>query len=155
MYSDFQYQRNSNPDGYAANSEAWLGALTAAAKAGKLPGQSNSFTIPTGEQLVHALQTPQYGRPLALQAVLEDAVKQGQMVPVADFISAQSSIYEKSWSISPWQLVDWALTKVGSPIKLHGGIHRSNPDLIVIKNLEVRLQPWIVECVLMIPGPRG
>jgi len=39
------------------------------------------------------------------------------MIPLQDFLSAQTSIYNKSWCITPWQVVTWSLRQFG----LHWG----------------------------------
>ncbi|TKA36969.1 hypothetical protein B0A54_11333 [Friedmanniomyces endolithicus] len=117
LYSDFRSQRQTNPDGYQANASAWLRALTAAAKAGLVPAQAGSqhdrFTLHAGEELLRGLQTTEFGRPLALGSVLEDAVRRGQLIPVREFLDAKKSVYAKSWVPTPWQVVSWSLRQLG------------------------------------------
>ena len=75
LYSDFTPLRSSNPDGYTANISAWLTALQAAARAGKIPAPTGAGSVPdrlsitTGEEMLQALETKEHGRPLALASV--------------------------------------------------------------------------------------
>ena len=119
LYSDFRLQKSTNPDGYAANSSAWLRALTAASRAGLLPlsktnnSQPSRLAFSSGNELAQSLQSPQWGQPLALGAVIQDAVEQRKLVPLQDFLSATKSVYSKSWVPSPWQVVSWGLRQIG------------------------------------------
>ena len=73
LYSDFQVQKLSNPDGFSANYNTWMNAFIKAAQAGLLPseaGTSNAFSLSIGEALLQALEIPERGRPLALRAVV-------------------------------------------------------------------------------------
>ena len=73
LYSDFQVQRTTNPDGYAANVAAWENALKDAVGAGIIAtddGEHNIFSLRTGEDLLRALETRDWGRPLALGTVV-------------------------------------------------------------------------------------
>lgn len=100
MYSDFRTQRISNPDGYAANVSAWQTALTNAVRAGLVgaslqsnqqehdrhshldqhqhdvtqqrhitPG-SDLLVLRSGDDLLRALETREWGRPLGLGAAV-------------------------------------------------------------------------------------
>ncbi|KAK3678017.1 hypothetical protein LTR78_002112 [Recurvomyces mirabilis] len=114
---NFRLQRHSNPDGYEANSAAWLSALTAAAKEGLIPiqtgAQHDRFSLHTGEELLRALQTQEYGRPLALGSAIEDAVRKKELVPLQEFLDAKQSVYTKSWLPTPWQVMSWSLRQLG------------------------------------------
>ena len=70
MYSDFRLQRVTNPDGYAANIVAWETALAHAVEAGKVPGSHDILSLESGPELLRALETKEWGRPLALGAVI-------------------------------------------------------------------------------------
>ena len=73
LYSDFSPQRNSNPDGFAANTNAWIDALTKAARAGLLSSSGadrDILLLKTGENLLRCLETKEWGRPLALKTVI-------------------------------------------------------------------------------------
>ena len=66
-------QRYSNPDGYTANTNAWIEALSRAAQAEALPGPNdsrNTLSLETGDFLVRSLETKECGIPLALGTVI-------------------------------------------------------------------------------------
>ena len=91
--------------------------MSAASKAGLVPSQagvnSDRFVLKTGEELSRSLQTQEFGRPLALGAVLQDAVERKELVPLAEFLNAKKSIYTKTWIPTPWQAVSWGLKQLG------------------------------------------
>ena len=100
LYSDFGEQRQTNPEGYAANLNAWKKALEHAARAGKIPGSGqvrNLLIIDTGSELTQALQHKQYGLPTCLGDVFLDAIQQNAFVPINDWEASTQSIYHKSW----------------------------------------------------------
>ena len=74
LYSDFAPQRFSNPDGFTANVAAWQEGLAMAARAGVLSANGGStvdtLSLKTGEPLLQALETKEWGRPLALRSVI-------------------------------------------------------------------------------------
>ena len=73
LYSDLSLQRANNPDGFSANISAWENALRRAAKAGLIPAPGNSrdtLSLRTGEELLQALTTKEWGRPLSLGTVI-------------------------------------------------------------------------------------
>ena len=70
MYSDFKQQHAHNPDGYASNITAWVTGLAHAMKAGVVPGGPDFLSLRTGEALLRALETKEWGKPLALDAVI-------------------------------------------------------------------------------------
>ncbi|KAK7749131.1 hypothetical protein SLS62_008418 [Diatrype stigma] len=119
LYSDFRSQRTLNPDGYAANISAWKRGLGSAALAGRAPSQSaprNHFTLELddhGAALLAALESKQFGRPLALGTVFRDAIASGDLMPLQTFLAARESIYYKSWGSVPWSVVAWGLRQAG------------------------------------------
>ncbi|KAG9660915.1 hypothetical protein KCU64_g2894, partial [Aureobasidium melanogenum] len=142
LYSDFRLQKTSNPDGYQANSRAWLRGLTAAARAGRLPpastaaGQPSHVVFGSGEELSRALNSQQWGRPLALGAVIQDAVERREFIPLDDFLNATKSVYAKSWIPSPWQVVSWGLKQVGVASLFGASDKLSVGNLVVMANVE-------------------
>jgi charged multivesicular body protein 7 len=140
LYADFRQQLEINPEGYHANVAAWTKALSDAARAGLIPKQGNThdlLNIPTTDQLIQALQHPQYGKPTCLPAVFHEAVQKKEMIPRKDFLNAKESIYKTSWLPSPWKVLQWSLRQVGvlgqpqSPDALGVG------NFVVVKNVEV------------------
>jgi charged multivesicular body protein 7 len=119
-----------------------LRALSAASKAGLIPSQaganSDRFVLKTGEELSRSLQTQEFGRPLALGAVLRDAVERKELVPLAEFLNAKKSIYAKTWIPTPWQAVSWGLKQLG----VMGGESVEDKlvagNFVVMANVEVR-----------------
>jgi charged multivesicular body protein 7 len=119
-----------------------LRALSAASKKGLIPSQaganSDRFLLRTGEELSRSLQTQEFGRPLALGAVLQDAVERKELVPLAEFLNAKKSIYAKTWIPTPWQAVSWGLKQLG----VMGGESVEDQlvagNFVVMANVEVR-----------------
>jgi charged multivesicular body protein 7 len=116
LYSDFRHLRTTNTDGYTANIEAWQKGLANAAKGGHIPNRGAAgdlLILNIDENLLCALETKEWGRPLALGAVIREAVSKKEMVPAQEFLSAQTSIYHKSWALKPWELLSWGLRQLG------------------------------------------
>ncbi|KAK5634073.1 hypothetical protein RRF57_009787 [Xylaria bambusicola] len=139
LYSDFRPQRTLNPDGFQANVSAWKRGLSNAALAGHAPSKSparNHLTLELGDALLRALESPQFGRPLALGTVLQEALASGEMLPLPHFMKTTQSIYHISWGRIPWAVAGWALRQIG----LTGGPSDSMPKeqvVVVLQNLEV------------------
>ncbi|KAK3391117.1 Snf7-domain-containing protein [Podospora didyma] len=120
LYSDFQSQRTLNPDGYQANVSAWRRALARIARSGQAPsprGASPSLLVlQCDEPLLRALESKQYGRPLALPAVVQEALAAHDLVPLRDFLTSQTSIYQRgegrSWP-SVWGVAAWTMRQIG------------------------------------------
>lgn len=73
LYADFSLQRQSNPDGYAANTSAWINALGKAVQAGVVAAdgcERDTLSLWTGDYLLRALETKEWGRPMALGSVI-------------------------------------------------------------------------------------
>jgi len=140
LYSDFHSQLNTNPDGYNANISAWKKAFADAARAGVMPTKSSTrdlLNIHTGAELARTLQHPQYGTPICLTAIFHDAVTKKEMIPLQDFLSAQTSIYKGSWVPSPFGVLKWGLRQVGILGQPGFGDKLGEGDFVVIGNLEV------------------
>lgn len=141
LYSDFRHQRSTNPDGYQANASAWLRALSAAAKAGLVPAQTDAqndrLVLRTSDELARSLQTQEFGRPLALGAVVQDALDRKELVPLKEFLETKKSVYARSWIPTPWQAVSWGLRQLG----VTGGESVEDKlvagSFVVMANLEV------------------
>ncbi|KAH6668667.1 SNF7 family protein [Plectosphaerella plurivora] len=120
LYSDFRGQQSLNPDGYVANVTAWRSALARLAWDGRLSAPSapspRRLVLDTDDSLLAKLQSRQFGRPLALGAVVRDAANNKDLIPVADFLARKDSIYTKvGWSLGsvPWAVASWAARQVG------------------------------------------
>ncbi|KAI0134929.1 Snf7-domain-containing protein [Daldinia grandis] len=138
LYSDFRSQRTLNPDGFAANVAAWKRGLSSAALAGRAPSKSathNHLTLDLeSDALLRSLESKQFGHPLALGTVLQEALTNGEMMPLQQFLKAKESIYHRSWSSLPWSVVSWGLRQVGI-----GGPGDNLPkgQFVILHNLEV------------------
>ncbi|KAI1272967.1 Snf7-domain-containing protein [Xylaria sp. FL0933] len=139
LYSDFRPQRTLNPDGFEANVSAWKRGLSNAALAGHAPSKSparNHLILEVDDALLRGLESKQFGRPLALGTVLQEAMAGGEMIPLPQFLKATQSIYHKSWGQVPWAVAGWALRQIG----LTGGSSNTMPKgqvVVVLQNLEV------------------
>jgi len=74
---------------------------------------SNHLAFTSGNELASSLTSKQYGRPLALGAVIQDAVDSGALIPLQNFMASKKSIYTKSWVPTPWQVMSWGLRQLG------------------------------------------
>jgi charged multivesicular body protein 7 len=96
--------------------------------------------LQTGQELSKALQTQEFGRPLAIGAVVQDAIDKKELVPLKEFLNAPKSIYAKNWVPTPWQAVSWGLKQLG----VIGGEPTEDRlvagSFVVMANLEVRQQ---------------
>ena len=108
LYSDLTNLHNTNPEGFAANSQAWTSALIRLAVSGNLPTEQR-LILSTSTNLLNALSSPSYGRPVGLGAVLDEAVREKKMVDLAEFTKSEKSIYSRSWIPSPWSILSWTL----------------------------------------------
>ncbi|RHZ73825.1 hypothetical protein CDV55_105217 [Aspergillus turcosus] len=132
LYSDFTLQKKTNPDGYAVNVAAWERALTRAARRGYVTtspsrepssttataGQSDHLILRTDDPLLRALEIPEYGRPVALGAVLDEAIRKHTMVPLQVFKASALSLQQSQWRIinpgalSPWNVMTWGMKQL-------------------------------------------
>lgn len=71
----------------------------------------NLFVLQSDEQLLRALESKQYGRPLALGAVLREALAAKDLIPLREFLDAKESIYRRPWSV--WNLASWTMKQLG------------------------------------------
>ncbi|KAK0714807.1 Snf7-domain-containing protein [Lasiosphaeris hirsuta] len=115
LYSDFQSQRTLNPDGYQANVSAWRRALSRLVRSGLAPSPRGAtpslLVLNSNEQLLRALETKQYGRPLAVGTVVREALAAKDLVPLSEFLNAKESIYHRPWSV--WGLAAWTMKQLG------------------------------------------
>ncbi|KAI9756047.1 MAG: CCA tRNA nucleotidyltransferase, mitochondrial [Chaenotheca gracillima] len=116
LYSDFRHLQIVNPDGYAANISAWRQALIAAAREGLTGtdrGGNDLLVLTTGEDLLQALESKEWGRPLALGTVINESLATKDVVPLQQFLTSKTSIFHNSWTVSPWQILSWGLRQLG------------------------------------------
>ena len=73
LYSDFRHLKTVNPDGYDANLSAWRAALAHAVRQGLISGPTGRhdlLNLYSGPELLRALETKEYGQPVALGTVI-------------------------------------------------------------------------------------
>ncbi|KAI9930436.1 hypothetical protein ASPWEDRAFT_153616 [Aspergillus wentii DTO 134E9] len=127
LYSDFTLQKKTNPDGYAVNVAAWEHALTRAARNGYISSsggssskraKGNHLVLRTDDSLLRDLEIPEWGRPVALATVVDEAIRKHTMVPVQSYISNPASLRKSQWNIidpaalSPWNVMSWGMKQL-------------------------------------------
>jgi charged multivesicular body protein 7 len=146
LYSDLTNLRNTNPEGFAANAQAWTSALLRLAVAGNLPTEQR-LILSTSTDLLNALSSPTYGRPVGLGAVLDEAVREKQMIDLTEFTKSEKSIYAKSWIPSPWSILSWSLRTAGllgnSTYDKRGDLRPGNLVLLpVLEDVNKKVTAW-------------
>ncbi|QYT04114.1 hypothetical protein H0G86_011045 [Trichoderma simmonsii] len=139
LYSDFRSQKTLNPDGYQANVSAWLLALARLASDGLLSRQgskSSALVFDLDESLRRSLDSKQFGQPLALGTVINEALAQKDLIPLQSFLQSNQSIYQQSWSQVPWNVMGWALRQLGVTDPSRGEDKIPKGNYVVMKNVE-------------------
>lgn len=116
---------------------AWRRALARIVRSGLAPGQRGAspslFVLNSDEQLLRALESKQYGRPLALGAVVREALAARDLMPLSEFLAAKESIYRRPWSV--WNLASWTMRQLGVADMLKSD--RLQPgQFVVVANVE-------------------
>ncbi|THC99984.1 hypothetical protein EYZ11_000563 [Aspergillus tanneri] len=158
------FRKKTNPDGYTVNVSAWEQALLKAARNGYIPashGSSGEPSISTSSQaikpkkdhlvlradesLLRALELPEWGRPIALAAVFDEAIRSRIMVPLQMYRASSSSLNKPQWSLiepgvlNPWSVMSWGLKQLKGVVV---GLDReSTPplqaqELVLVENLK-------------------
>ncbi|KAK1254474.1 hypothetical protein MKX08_008469 [Trichoderma sp. CBMAI-0020] len=141
LYSDFRSQRTLNPDGYHANISAWLLALARLASEGLLSRQgskSSALVFDIDESIRRSLSSKQFGQPLALGTVINEALAQRDLIPLQTFLQSTQNIYQQhqSWSQVPWNVMGWALRQIGVIDPTRGEDKIPKGNYVVMKNVE-------------------
>ncbi|KAH6607938.1 snf7 [Trichoderma cornu-damae] len=141
LYSDFRSQKTLNPDGYHANISAWLLALARLASEGLLSRQGSKSSIlvfDIDESLRRSLDSKQFGQPLALGTVINEALAQKDLIPLQGFLQSNQNIYQQqqSWSQIPWNIVGWALRQLGVIDPARGEDKIPKGNYVIMKNVE-------------------
>lgn len=114
LYSDFRHLRTTNPDGYSANISAWQKALTDATRKGYIPSRGNAvdiLVITVSDDLLRALETKEWGRPLSLGTVFNDMKYKKELIPLKEFLDSKTGIYQRPRVAT--QLFYWSLRQLG------------------------------------------
>ncbi|UKZ90121.1 uncharacterized protein TrAFT101_005150 [Trichoderma asperellum] len=141
LYSDFRSQKTLNPDGYHANISAWLLALARLASEGLLSRQgskSSALVFDIDESLRRSLSSKQFGQPLALGTVINEALAQKDLIPLQTFLQSTQNIYhhQQGWSQVPWNVMGWALRQIGVIDPTRGEDKIPKGNYVVMKNVE-------------------
>ncbi len=86
--------------------------------------------------LLRALESKQYGRPLALGTVVREAVLEKDLIPLPDFLKAKESIYYNSWTSLPRNMVSWGFRQLGFPGGGGSDDRLPSGQFVVVANLE-------------------
>ncbi|RFU73980.1 snf7 [Trichoderma arundinaceum] len=141
LYSDFRSQRTLNPDGYHANISAWLVALARLASEGLLSRQGSKSSVlvfDLDESLRRSLDSKQFGQPLALGTVINEALAQKDLIPLQSFLQSNQNIYQQqqSWSQVPWNVMGWTLRQLGVIDPARGEDKIPKGNYVIMKNVE-------------------
>ncbi|OJT06215.1 hypothetical protein TRAPUB_2937 [Trametes pubescens] len=105
LYSDFTYQKQSNPTSYASNVDWWRRTLESMLLRGWLSDTHNANATPdrivlhaTGVAFTEHFRIEGVGKPLSL-------------IPLADFLNASRTIYDPGWL--PYRIASFV---VGKPL---------------------------------------
>ncbi len=94
------------------------------------------LVLSVDEDLLRALSTKEWGRPLALGTVVRNAIEKKEMMPLSNFMSATQSIYKRSWGISPWSILSWGLKQAGLTGGTSGEDKVPVAKLVILANVE-------------------
>lgn len=136
LFSDFADLKEINPEGYAANVDAWAALLSEAIKSHLF---KSSVSVPTAK-LAQDLSYAKYGEPKSLALVLEELVRSKKFIPFS--IYKDTSPYgtrHLADYISPmkWLLATWAVMKLSSFKASNRSGHLAPETYIHIDNLAV------------------
>ncbi|KAB8077037.1 Snf7-domain-containing protein [Aspergillus leporis] len=157
LYSDFAIHRKTNPDGYAVNVAAWEQALMKAAKHGYLSSshgqavtpskgatrKSDHLVLRADKSLLRDLEIREWGQPVALGAVFEEAMRNRLMVPLQVYKSDPACLQKPQWRLinpgvlNPWNVMSWGLKQLKGVV----GVDESSPGLqaqefVLVENLK-------------------
>jgi charged multivesicular body protein 7 len=94
-----------------------------------------SFTA--DDELLRALETKEWGRPLALGAVVREALEKREVVPLKEFMERKESFYARSWGFkvpSVGEVLGWGLRQLG--ILGEGAADKFSGKVVLVENLE-------------------
>lgn len=94
------------------------------------------LVLKVDEDLLRALDTKEWGRPLALGTVIREGISTKELMPVQDFMASQESIYHKSWVATPWRILSWGLRQLGLGGGQQGEDKLPVGKLVILSNVE-------------------
>ncbi|KAG5953054.1 hypothetical protein E4U53_007096 [Claviceps sorghi] len=108
---NFRKYRTLNPDGYSANVIAWQDGLSCLAYHGLLSNaepRSSALVLSVDAALLRALESKQYGQPLALSCAIRDAISSRKFIPVDDFLTSPPMTQPPTLASWTWKAAEWA-----------------------------------------------
>ncbi|KAJ2893414.1 hypothetical protein MKZ38_008694 [Zalerion maritima] len=156
--NEVSFRRTINPDGYQANVAAWKRGLANGALAGHAESSAATpslLLLETGPRLIQSLESKQFGRPLALGAVLRDAINDGTLMPLDQFTSRTESVYTKSsapWSSVPESVIWWGLRQIGIGDPSTGEDKLPEGSFVIVPNLEAAAAAFESRVALTLPS---
>lgn len=101
-----------------------------------MPSQGSTpdlLILKADDELLRALNTNDWGRPLSLGAVIQEAIAKKKLIPLGEFMNASDSIYARSWTIKPWDIIGWGLKQFGISF---GASRLPGEKLVILGNVE-------------------
>lgn len=98
--------------------------------------KSSALVFDLDESLRRSLDSKQFGQPLALGTVINEALAQKDLIPLQSFLQSNQSIYQQSWSQVPWNVMGWALRQLGVTDPSRGEDKIPKGNYVVMKNVE-------------------
>ncbi|KAM5535167.1 hypothetical protein V8D89_011103 [Ganoderma adspersum] len=129
LYSDFTYQKHSNPTSYASNVEWWRRTLETTQLQGWLSESHNRSSAGAspdrlvmhayGVALADKFRVEGVGKPLSIPTVIFELCDSKALIPLSEFLGASRSIYDPGWL--PYRIASavvgkplwWALGQLG------------------------------------------
>ncbi|CDK25972.1 unnamed protein product [Kuraishia capsulata CBS 1993] len=159
LYSDFSHLKETNPEGYQANLDAWRSLLTNP----DTPIYDNHCVVDL-EKLKKKLFLEQYGQPKGLELVLKELTNQGDFVDLSRFESQKNSVYERSWTVGT--LFHWLVgpnikhlvcircleslgDKIASLLNKNVCLHQEQLEEMINATLYVPLSKEDLKCLLL------
>ena len=71
------------------------------------------LTIKVDDTLLRALDSREWGRPMALGTVVQESVARKEMYALKEFMDAPESVYVRKWDLSLGSVVGWGLRALG------------------------------------------
>ncbi|KAI0636980.1 Snf7-domain-containing protein [Trametes polyzona] len=116
LYSDFTYQKQSNPTSYASNVEWWHRTLEGALLRGWLSDTHSTGATPdrivlhaNGVAFTEYFRVEGVGKPLSIPTVISELCSSRAFIPLSDFLNASRSIYDPGWL--PYRIASFVIGK--------------------------------------------
>lgn len=95
----------------------------------------NLLSLTINQELLQALET-KHGQPLALGKAIQEGITKGQLIPYQEFLESPLSVYKKSWSLRPWNIIIQGLRQLGIYLTQTEDYGFSMEKLVILENLE-------------------